>query len=91
MNLSEERCSHLVHLIVDGLWKEDLVDYGNDEQAMRAANRAMGKFVKECEDIHEDVNKKISSLKRGVVEGSPEWDVLYSKYYEEEMQRRGKD
>ena len=91
MNLSEERCQHLVHLIVDGIWNDDLVDYSDDEKAMRAANRAMGKFVKECEDIDKEVVRRITSLKRGVVEGSPEWDVLYGKYYEEEMQRRGKD
>ena len=26
---------------------------------------------------------------RGVPEGSPEWDILYGKYFEEEMQRHG--
>lgn len=89
MILSEERRSHLVHLIVDGIWKDDLVDYTDEEKAMRLANKAMAKFVAECEDIDTSVQHKIASLKRGVVEGSPEWDVLYSKYYQEEMQRRG--
>lgn len=89
MILSEERQSHLVHVLIDGIWKDDLVDFSDDEKAMRAGNRAMSKFVAECEDIDKHVQQKISSLKRGVVEGSPEWDVLYSKYFEEEMQRRG--
>lgn len=89
MTISEERQSHLVHLLIDGIWNDDLVDYSNEEQAMRAGNRAMSLFIKECEDIDRHVNQKIASLKRGVVEGSPEWDILYSKYYEEEMQRRG--
>ncbi|NQZ02490.1 MAG: DUF507 family protein [Bdellovibrionales bacterium] len=91
MNLSDERCQHLVHLVVDGIWNDDLVDYSEDERAMRVGNQAMAKFVKECQEVDIAVDKKIASLKRGVVEGSPEWDVLYSKYYEEEMQRRGKD
>lgn len=89
MILSEERQSHLVHILIDGIWKDDLVDFTDDEKAMRAGNRAMTRFVAECADIDKHVQQKIASLKRGVVEGSPEWDVLYSKYYEEEMQRRG--
>ena len=89
MILSEERQSHLVQLLIDGIWKDDIVDISDDEKAMRAGNRAMSQFIAECEDIDKHVQQKIASLKRGVVEGSPEWDVLYSKYYEEEMQRRG--
>ncbi|MCB0407196.1 MAG: DUF507 family protein [Bdellovibrionales bacterium] len=89
MTLSEERQSHIVHLVIDGIWNDDLVDYTDEEKAMRAGNRAMQQFMKECAEIDKHVQQKIASLKRGVVEGSPEWDILYSKYYEEEMQRRG--
>lgn len=89
MIMSEERQSHLVHLIIDSIWNDDLVDYTDEEQAMRAGNRAMQQFMAECRDVDKSVQQKIASLKRGVVEGSPEWDVLYSKYYEEEMQKRG--
>jgi hypothetical protein len=31
--------------------------------------------------------KKIASLSRDVPLGSPEWDVLYRKYYEEESRK----
>jgi hypothetical protein len=31
--------------------------------------------------------KKIASLSRDVPLGSPEWDVLYRKYYEEELRK----
>lgn len=89
MILSEERQSHLAHVIVDGLWKDDLVDYTNDDEAIRTAKRAMTQFVADMEKVDQAVRTKISSLKRGVLEGTREWDILYSKYYEEEMQRRG--
>jgi hypothetical protein len=89
MNMSEERQSHLVHLIVDGIWNDDLVEYTDEEKAMRAGNRGMKQFMSESADIDKFVQQKIASLKRGVVEGSPEWDVMYSKYYEEEMKKRG--
>lgn len=90
MILSEERVSHLARLVVDGIWDDDLIDYVDDEAALRAAKRGLNLFVKDVEDVDKTVNAKILSLKRGVVEGSPEWDVMYGKYFEEEMQRRGK-
>ncbi len=36
-----------------------------------------------------EVRKKISSQKKEILEGSEEWDVLYRKYYAEEMRRMG--
>ncbi|MGE0526962.1 MAG: DUF507 family protein [Bdellovibrionales bacterium] len=89
MILSDDRLNHLAHLVVDGIWNDDLVDYTDDDAALRAAKRGLAGFVKEAEDIDRAAKSKVASLKRGVVEGSPEWDVLYAKYFEEEMQKRG--
>jgi hypothetical protein len=89
MILSEERLGHLARLIVDGIWNDDIVDYVDEEAALRAAKRGLNLFVKTVEDIDKKVHVKIASLKRGVPEGTPEWDVLYGKYFEEEMQRHG--
>jgi hypothetical protein len=87
--LSEDRVSHLARLVVDGIWNDDLIDYVDDDLALRAGKRGLNLFVQEVEELNQVVNAKIATLKRGVVEGSPEWDVLYAKYMEEEMQRRG--
>jgi len=87
--LSEERQSHLAHVVVDGLWDDDLVDYTDDEVAMRIAKKAVVAFVAECQTIDKFARERVASLKRGVTEGSPEWDILYGKYFEEEMIRRG--
>jgi uncharacterized protein len=89
MIISEDRQSHLARLIVDGIWNDDLVDYSDDDTALRMAKKAIAKFVAEGEEIDQKVRDKVASLKRGVTEGSPEWDVMYSKYFEEEMVRRG--
>lgn len=87
--ISEDRQSHLAHLITDGLWKDDLVDYTDDAVALRTVKLGVSKFIQEEERTDQLVRGKISSLKRGVIEGSPEWDVMYNKYYEEEMKKRG--
>lgn len=89
MIISEERQIHLAHLITDSLWDDDVVDYSDDDQALRAAKRAIALFVKEDEEIDKKAREKVASLKRNVIEGSPEWDILYKKYYEEERNKRG--
>lgn len=91
MIISEDRQSHLAHVITDAIWNDDLVDYSDDEMALRVAKKAIAEFVKEDEEIDQRARDKVTSLKRGVVEGSPEWDILYKKYYEEERNRRGKN
>lgn len=90
MILSEERQTHWAHIVTDGLWNDDIVDFTDEDEALRAAKRAIVEFVKEVSDIDKKAREKVASLKRGVVEGTPEWEILYKKYYEEERNRRGK-
>ena len=89
MILSEERVSHLARLVVDGIWNDDLVDYEDDDAALRAGKKGLNQFVNTVNEIDKKVQEKIASLKRGVPEGTPEWDILYGKYFEEEIQRHG--
>lgn len=89
MILSEERQLHFARIITDGLWNDDLVDFSDDDLALRVARQAITEFVKEDLEIDQKAREKVASLKRSVVEGSPEWEILYKKYYEEERNRRG--
>ncbi len=89
MILSEDRQSLFARLIVDGIWNDDLVDYEDDDTALRVAKKAIAKFVNEYSELDEKVRGSIATLKRNVPEGSPEWDIMYSKYFEEEMKRKG--
>lgn len=88
--LSEDRKSHFARLLCDTLYHDDLVDFSDDSAAYVAARNGIDSFLNEIEEIDGFVRSKVQSLKRGVVEGSPEWDTLYKKYYEEEIQRRNK-
>ncbi|NUM57101.1 MAG: DUF507 family protein [Bdellovibrionaceae bacterium] len=89
MILSEERQTHWAHLLTDAIWNDDLVDYSDEDQALRIAKKIIQEFVKEDLEIDKKAKEKVASLKRGVIEGSPEWEVLYKKYYEEERKRHG--
>ncbi len=89
MIISEDRQSHLAHLVTDAIWDDDLADYTDDDQALRLTKKAIAQFVKDDLEIDQKARAKVQTLKRGVMEGSPEWDILYRKYYEEERVKRG--
>lgn len=89
MIISVDRQSHLAHIVTDKVWEDDIVDYTDDDQALRATKKAISDFVQEDEDIDQRARDKVASLKRNVIEGSPEWDIMYKKYYEEERGKRG--
>jgi hypothetical protein len=90
MILSDDRRSHFAHLLCDTLYDDDLVDFTDDALALREAKNGIESFLNELEAIDGSVRNKILSLKRGVIEGSPEWETLYKKYFEEEIQRKNK-
>jgi hypothetical protein len=86
MRLSHEKIVHLSHLILEALLDDDRVDYHGEENEVRQRIVALLKAELEQEDAMEDaVRRKIESQKRGIPEGSPEYDLLFRKYYEEEL------
>ncbi|MBT4763047.1 MAG: DUF507 family protein [Bdellovibrionaceae bacterium] len=87
--ISEDRASHLTHLVIDGIWNDDLVEYKDEEKAVGIAKRGMNKCLKEFSEVDRAAKATVQSLKRGVLEGTREWDILYNKYYEQEMQKKG--
>lgn len=89
MIISEDRQSHLAHIITDDVWEYDLADFVDDGQVLSLTKKAITEFVNEDAQIDVKAREKVASLKRGVMEGTPEWEILYKKYYEEERQRRG--
>lgn len=91
MILSEDRQKHFAHLLIDGLWGDELIDFDEDveEVVIREAKRLVTQWVNEQGDIDAEVRQKINSLKRQLPEGSAEWKVMYQKYYNQEMSRRG--
>ncbi len=85
----EEQVTHISHLVHDRIYNDDLVDYNEEEKALRAIKSTLDLTLR-AEDILDDkVRDKIRSLKRGVQEGSPEWDILYRKYMDEELNKLG--
>jgi hypothetical protein len=88
MRLTEERISHLSHLLRQALRREGLADFPDDGAAHREAKAVLESYARAEEEADSSARDKISRLSRRVPEGSREWDILYRKYLEEEMTRR---
>jgi len=91
MRLSEDRIYHISHLIQDMLLRNRNIDILQpEERLLREVKRTIADELKFEDEADEAARRTIQSLSRRVPEGSREWDVLYRKYVEEEMNRRRK-
>ncbi len=91
MIVSESRQLHFARLLIDELWGDMLIDFDEEQEdhVVRQTRTIINQWVAEQGDIDNEIREKINSLKRGVMEGTGEWNVLYKKYFQEEMSRRG--
>jgi hypothetical protein len=79
----------LSHVAITYLEKEPMVEFFKNPGEIRAAIfKLIEAEVAQDAQIDEVVRRKIETQKRAIPEGSPEWDILYRKYYEEEATRR---
>jgi hypothetical protein len=87
--ISPDRQNHFAHLIVEEVWQDDLVDYVDDGRALTIAKRVVSAFAAEVDQIDDLARKKISTMKRTVMEGTDEYNALYDRFYQEELKKRG--
>ncbi len=85
MKFSEERIKKVALQIHDRLYLDNDVNYPDEDEALRAIKKVMVNFFHVEDQIEDAVTKKIHSLKKGILPGTSEWDVLYNKYFEEEL------
>jgi len=85
--LSDARISMLAHLVLKTLKQAAGVEVVNEKLALVETKQVLSDHFQRENRIDEAVRRKISSLSRQVVPGSREWDVLYRKYFEEEVRK----
>ena len=89
--LSEDKVSHLSHVILQAVKYSPLVEVKNDDgRILKHIKRVLASELAQEEEIDRKVRAKLGSYSRGIVEGSPEWDVLYRKTFEEETRKHVK-
>lgn len=91
MMLSDDKVTHMTHVLLKGLMDKGLITLKEDDSLLRREiKRTILNELKLGEDIDAAVRKKLQSFSKKLIEGSPEWDVLYKKFFEEEDSKRGR-
>ncbi len=90
MRLSREKINRVGHVVTDVLVSSDDVQFIEDRDTIRQnVIKILQDLLKHEELIDAEVRRKIVSQKKEILEGTPEWDILYRKYYSEEMRKLG--
>lgn len=87
--LTDDKVTHLAHVLLDCLKKTPVGRLRGDEtQVLRGIKRVLAGELQRGEEVDRAVRARLASYSRQIVEGSPEWEVLYRKAFEEERRKR---
>jgi uncharacterized protein len=90
VRLSRDKINKLAHTVADTLAELEQVDFVEDRNTIRVeARRILEELMAEEARIDMAARQKIESQKRTITEGTQEWDILYRKYYNEEVKKLG--
>jgi hypothetical protein len=89
--LSREKINYLSTKILEVLSKNDTVEYLDEPNEVRLSIvRAIEEEMRLYDQLDKKAIDKIQSQKKPIEEGSREWEILYRKYYNEELSKLGK-
>ncbi|MGB7293964.1 MAG: DUF507 family protein [Candidatus Aminicenantales bacterium] len=89
--LSREKINYLSKQVVSLLYKIDQVEFLDDPNEIRLIIvKAIEEEMRLYETLDRKAVDKIQSQKKSIEEGSREWEILYRKYYNEELAKLGK-
>jgi hypothetical protein len=90
VRISRDKLNKLAHTVADSLAEIDEVDFLEDRNTIRQeARKALEKLLMEETKLDAAARLKIASQRKIIVEGSQEWDILYRKYYNDEVKKLG--
>jgi len=90
MRLSRDKMNKLAHTVADALAEIDGVEFIEDRNTIRMETRKiLEELLTQESRIDAAARQKIENQKRTIMEGSQEWDILYRKYYNEEVKKLG--
>lgn len=91
MKLSRDKINHISSLIVTDFENREELDYKMDLNDVRLEiTRVMTEELKLDERADSEARKTIASYKeKKIREGTPEWDIMYQKHYEEWLRKLG--
>ncbi len=89
--LSREKVNFLSRQILNLLYNNEQVEFMDDPNEIRLTIvRAIEEEMRLYDSLDKKAVEKIQSQKKSIEEGSREWEILYRKYYNEELAKLGK-
>ena len=90
MRITRDKLNKLAHVVADTLADVEECEFLEDRNTIRLeARKALEDLLAEEMKIDQAARQKIESQRRIIMEGSQEWDILYRKYYNEEVKKLG--
>jgi uncharacterized protein len=90
VRITRDKLNKLAHVVADTLAETPECDFLDDRNSIRQeARKALESLLLAELKIDLAAKQKISSQRRIIQEGSQEWDILYRKYYNEEVKKLG--
>jgi len=91
IRLSREKVNFLARKILNYLFEDEEVEFLDESNEIRLnIVRSIEDELKLYDLIDKKAIEKIESQKKSIKEGSREWEILYRKYYNEEIAKLGK-
>lgn len=88
--LSREKVNFLARQILDSLFENDEVEFLLEPNEIRlSVVKTLEEELKLYDLIDKKAIEKIQSQKKAIEEGSREWEILYRKYYNDEISKLG--
>lgn len=88
--LSREKVNFLARQILDSLFENDEVEFLSESNEIRlSVVKTLEEELKLYDLIDKKAIEKIQSQKKAIEEGSREWEILYRKYYNDEISKLG--
>ncbi len=86
----DDRYNDLAHTILDELYENYLIEYlVNENKIKNVIFKAFKAFADAYDEIDDIVYEKIRNMKKEVIPGTQEYELLYERFYQEELIRRG--
>ncbi|MGC8868394.1 MAG: DUF507 family protein [Sulfurihydrogenibium sp.] len=86
----EERLNQVSQRIKKYLETEDSVEiFEHPNKIRRIVLERLKKLLREEREIDKEVRQRIRSYSKKIIEGTPEWKILYNRIYEDALRKRG--
>ena len=88
--ISRDKMNVLARAVSEALAGMEGVDFVEDKNTVRQeVRRLLEALLVQEKKIDLEARRKIESQRRTILEGSQEWDILYRKYYNDEVKKLG--